>query len=392
MSGFDEALEQAITALHQGMSVDDCLARAPEYTEQLRPLLVLAAALYAAPATTMSPQAFDAQRERLRAHVRERTASASSLPRRAPWIRALAPHRTALLAAALLLAILLGLSGATLASAKVVPNEPLYPVKRAVEALVLSLPASGQTRAARALAIADSRLTESNAVCAVDPARAAALRAEMRGQRDAALSWLSSLAGPEADALRERATLLSQREGDVVAACTRRIEQLVPPAMPSATTAPTQTTTPTATLTATALPSATSAPTRTLVASPTPIEATPTTPSSPPTATGAPPTSRSDAGAPDQPASVPTRDTAPRPTNPPAATAAAPAPPPTATQPPPPQPTATQPPPPQPTATQPPPPPPSPTAQVIEVTRPPAHPTATPWPRPNSGTVTPRRP
>ena len=35
MSGFDEALEQAINALHQGVPMDDCLARTPEHAEQL---------------------------------------------------------------------------------------------------------------------------------------------------------------------------------------------------------------------------------------------------------------------------------------------------------------------------------------------------------------------
>lgn len=391
MSGFDEALEQAINALHQGVPMDDCLARTPEHAEQLRPLLALAAALYATPTATMSPQAFEAQRERLRARARGRAASASPLAWRDHWTRALASHRLALLAAALLVAIVLGLSGATLASAKVVPSEPLYPVKRAVEALVLILPGSGQTRATRALDSAESRLAESSAVCATDPARATVLRAEMHGQRDAALRWLAGLTGPDADALRERATLLTQRELDVAATCARHIEQLAPPALPTATTAPTRAATLTATLTTTATPSATSAPARlpthTVAASPTPEEATATLPA-PPTATEAPPAQRSETSATDTPARAPTRDASSRPTDPPAAPVITAAPPPTATPPPPP-PTATQPPPP-PTVI--PPPPPTPTVQVVEVTKPPSRPTATPAPRPNSATVTPKRP
>ncbi len=390
MSGFDEALEQAISALHQGVTVDDCLARYPEHAEQLRPLLALAAALYAAPTASMSPQAFDVQRERLRAGVRAQAAT-PVLVRRGPWMRALASHRLALLAAALLLALILGLRGVTFVGAKPAPNEALYPVKRAMEAVVLILPASSQTRATRALNSAESRLTESSAICATDPTRAAALRVEMRGQHDAALSWLAGQTGPDAAALRERAALLSQREADIAASCARRADQLAPAATSAPIATPTLAATATTAVTATPSmsPSATSSPTRVITYTPTASPtATDTPPATlpPPTATisEAPAQRNDEAPTKAAPGGVPTRDVSPRPTNVPAATAVAPsatAQPPLATATQLPAPTTTS----QPL-------PPTPTVQVVEVTRPAVRPTATPAPRLNSATPTPQRP
>jgi hypothetical protein len=133
---------------------DRLLLRYPQSAPALRPVLHVAAALYAMSQLQLSPSARQLGRERLmRAVLAQRRRA------RRPRLPA-GITRLALWSAALLLMIATGLSGVTVASATALPNERLYGWKRASEDVWLRVQPSPERAAAVALGLVDRRVEE----------------------------------------------------------------------------------------------------------------------------------------------------------------------------------------------------------------------------------------
>ena len=128
---FDRVLDECLTWLHAGASVEACLARYPDYAEDLRPLLELAADVQAVPLPRPSAAAVQANRQRLLNAVREKEARRPLIS--ILWgLLALPWGRVAVAAAVIFLVLGLGWGGLTTA-ADSLPGDTLYPVKRLVE-------------------------------------------------------------------------------------------------------------------------------------------------------------------------------------------------------------------------------------------------------------------
>ena len=124
---FRSILDECLTALQQGESVEACISRYPRQAERLRPLLTLARRISQTPPAAPRPwaqrTAWDLVRQRamdLR-HGRRR-----SLPQ-VSWLRPLA------IAASLILALLTAAGGTAYAAQDSLPDSPLYRVKLATE-------------------------------------------------------------------------------------------------------------------------------------------------------------------------------------------------------------------------------------------------------------------
>lgn len=147
----EDILDRAIDRLLAGETIEDCLAAYPEAAQELEPLLRTAHA--AAGAATIEP------RPAFVAEARYRMRHAMSQPRHSQrraffgmgW-------RWALTLGALLLLVVTSLM--IPASANALPNEPLYPVKRAQEQVVTLWFRDDAAIAGRRLELARRRLEE----------------------------------------------------------------------------------------------------------------------------------------------------------------------------------------------------------------------------------------
>ena len=130
LRSFKSVLDECLSALGQGESVEDCLARYPKQAERLRPMLSLAAKIQASPPAPPRPWAQATTWGRVRQRAQEMR-SGHSRRRFSPgiggWLRPVA------MAAAVTLAIF-GAGGATaFASQSALPDSPLYRVKLLTE-------------------------------------------------------------------------------------------------------------------------------------------------------------------------------------------------------------------------------------------------------------------
>lgn len=167
---FEALIEEALTALEHGGSVDALLERYPEEADALAPLLTTAARCQEilAFAESPSPQALAAGRQRfLTEAARQRTAPRAR-PRLAlpAWLRPSLQPAFALAMAAVVLVVLVG-GGATMAAADSLPGDLLYPVKLASEQTRLALTFDPTARTQLASRFADARRQEARAVAAL---------------------------------------------------------------------------------------------------------------------------------------------------------------------------------------------------------------------------------
>jgi hypothetical protein len=129
----EDAFDRCWAALLQDESLESCLSRYPELSAELRPLLMAAIEAH-------KPWDVPVSRERA---LRSRTrllGRASELRRSAPARRPQTSiPRLAAIGIALVLVFIFGSTGLVVASAESLPGESLYPVKRAVEQVRLSL-------------------------------------------------------------------------------------------------------------------------------------------------------------------------------------------------------------------------------------------------------------
>ncbi len=155
----ETALADCLAKLERNeLTLDDALDAYPELTLELEPLLTLAMELRSMPKPEVP--------EALRSSKRPVFAPAAPAPRRLlPWNwRVLLPTPAwtapvARLAAGFALAAML-LGGTMVASASSLPEEPLYPVKLAMENVQLALTSSPQQRSELEIQLAGRRLQE----------------------------------------------------------------------------------------------------------------------------------------------------------------------------------------------------------------------------------------
>jgi uncharacterized protein DUF5667 len=168
---FATILDQALSRVTAGMSVEDCLAAYPQYAHDLEPLLRTGAVLHAHAATPL-PRELQAW---LPAGARDFAAIAEQMmPRSSVRYRPSALQHLTWQRAVAALVVAVTLMGADAASAASLPGQPLYGWKRAKEDITLSLTADPTVLVNLHVYYADQRLDELAQMAAsgepVDPA------------------------------------------------------------------------------------------------------------------------------------------------------------------------------------------------------------------------------
>lgn len=148
---FNECLE---SMLSQGESMEQCLSRFPGYAAELKPLLEAALAVKQAAAIQPRPGFREAARHRFYQAMKE----IESQPRN-PVLGWLRRPQWATVVAIVLVFLLAGGGTVTAANASM-PDEPLYPVKMAVEKTWLTLTPSALGKAELHTRLAERRMAE----------------------------------------------------------------------------------------------------------------------------------------------------------------------------------------------------------------------------------------
>jgi hypothetical protein len=126
--GLASVLDECLTALSRGESLEACLARYPQHAEELRTHLLLAQRLGLTPRHKPRPGAQSAAWQRFRTRAEDiRLGRSPRFSVSIGWMRPLA------IAAAVVLAILVAGGGTVYASQDALPDSPLYRVKLAAE-------------------------------------------------------------------------------------------------------------------------------------------------------------------------------------------------------------------------------------------------------------------
>ena len=190
--GLAELLDVCLRDIQSGAgTIEDCLARYPQHADELRPLLEMAVWLEGVKTPEPSP-AFQAQLRQRLMDLPEPTPA----PRQPLAFPVLAGRRRAvsrgavrwLAAAAAVMLLVLSLSTAALAS-DALPDEPLYPVKRATEQVRLAVTFNAADRAQLHAMLAELRRREAEAMLARGQAgQAENLLQEARQQQDRAVA------------------------------------------------------------------------------------------------------------------------------------------------------------------------------------------------------------
>jgi len=156
MTGHEELadiLNECLDRLAGGESMQGCLTSYPQMAEELRPLLETALAARKAIDIEPDPKFKARARYEIGAAVRE----AATRKRRSffSW-----QGRWAVAVASLLLALLVSGGGVAVAAGKSMPDSSLYPVKLAIEQVLLGLSPSAEAQAELLARMADSRVAE----------------------------------------------------------------------------------------------------------------------------------------------------------------------------------------------------------------------------------------
>lgn len=150
-----EGLQDCIELLRQGISLDECLARYPEYAQDLEPLLRTALTAQSQLTPGMPPTV----RRRIRARVLAKWGR-RHLPRQQRWSLPVFVPRWAAVAVSVVLAIVLSGVGTVAASGGAVPGEPLYPVKEIREEAQLWFARSPEAKVATYSRLVKERVGE----------------------------------------------------------------------------------------------------------------------------------------------------------------------------------------------------------------------------------------
>ena len=162
-NGFEHALDECLDlVLKDEQSVEACMRRYPEHADEMAPLLQLAQEVKST--LDFTPSAAAKTRARLLLQAAVARQQASRVGRwRWPWpgwLRLTGPPRWAVGMATIVLVMAVGGTGAVAASSDSMPDQHLYPVKRAVEEARLVLTFSSNGRAQLHARFADRRVEE----------------------------------------------------------------------------------------------------------------------------------------------------------------------------------------------------------------------------------------
>ncbi len=151
---FRSILDECLTAVRQGESIEACISRYPRHEERLRPLLTLAQRVSQTPAAGPRPRAQEIAWDRVRQRAREPRRGRRFPSLSFPWLRPVA------LAASLVLALLAATGGVAYASQDSLPDGPLYRIKLATEDVRLWFAFDDTGRAEILLDQSDERTAE----------------------------------------------------------------------------------------------------------------------------------------------------------------------------------------------------------------------------------------
>lgn len=310
---FDSVLDDCLTLLGEGASVEDCLARYPDHADDLRPFISLASAVKGVPTPRPDAAAVEIHRRQMLDAVKQSAARENGhVPVALGWVWRLVggshPRpvlRVTLTFAAILLIV--GLAASTLLASATdsLPGQALYPLKRLGENIQLSLTLDPVARQQLRTEYRLERQREVRQVLDTGQRAALGFRGELQeigegfwivGGLTVALDDDTVIEGQPVVGSMAIVQALAPGDGTLQAA---KLQALADPRMltPVATVtltltpSPTPTTTPTpsAEMTLTATPTATSMPTSTEPAATPEPSATPTMSASPgPTATYTP--------------------------------------------------------------------------------------------------------
>ncbi len=149
---FEEILDILIKEIKEGKSVDDCLKEYPEYSEELKPLLLLASGIAEIPKPEIDITAFEKTMAKIKSAKEETTIRKSLFIFRTlitkPPVRRLA---FAVLIFTITIAITFSFSAYSL------PGDTLYPVKRLGEKTQLALTIRNESKARLHIKLANRR-------------------------------------------------------------------------------------------------------------------------------------------------------------------------------------------------------------------------------------------
>ena len=148
-----DILNECLDRLAGGESLQGCLDSYPQIAEELRPLLETALAARKAIDIEPDPQFKARARYEIGAAVRE-----AATRKRRPFFSW--QGRWVVAVASLFLVLLMTGGGVAVAASKSMPDSGLYPVKLAIEQVLLRLSPSAGTQAELLARMADSRVTE----------------------------------------------------------------------------------------------------------------------------------------------------------------------------------------------------------------------------------------
>jgi hypothetical protein len=151
---WEDLLNHCIDRILQGESLEECLKRYPEQAEQLEPLLRVALAARQATAVQPRPEFKARLRYQLLAAASAREKKVKRISLLLGWQRRWA------VAIVTFLFLLLAGGGTVFASTNSLPDEPLYPVKLAVEQVRLTLARSRVEKARLHIQFAAKRMKE----------------------------------------------------------------------------------------------------------------------------------------------------------------------------------------------------------------------------------------
>ena len=189
----EDMLEDCLDLMRRGASLQDCLELYPDFAHALEPLLVSSSRAEALLAQPLSGGA----RRRIRGIVLQQWDKIHA-PKRRTWSLPLFTPRWAAMAAALVVALMLGGSGTVFAAGYSVPGDALYPVKQVREEVQLWLTWSPEAKVEMYTSLVNQRADEIRALAAAGRVSSVGIAADRLGDHVTSVSALASQStGPD---------------------------------------------------------------------------------------------------------------------------------------------------------------------------------------------------
>ncbi|MFQ5595142.1 MAG: DUF5667 domain-containing protein [Anaerolineae bacterium] len=204
---FEDALDEALARLRQGVDVETILARYPAFAVQMHPLLRAAETVQHVPPPVPDEDAYFAGRQRVvrlaveqrRQRLRTATPTArvpvtQSIGRILQGFLGVTPHlRRATITVVMLVVMILGSFSVTRVAADSLPTSPLYPVKRFSERVQLVLTPSTEAKAILHLRFSQERLREAETLARQTGTVHSAVLGDMLEQNDQFLGTIKQI-------------------------------------------------------------------------------------------------------------------------------------------------------------------------------------------------------